>query len=120
MRIHIYAKGPYQVLRIEEDVQVIADLSELKTIVEGYLEQGQKFIAVSFANATYIYSGAIAVLVDCHKRLVRDDGILCIIEPKDEIKYMFGYLGVDRVIPVCDSEETLPDVSGAIPPAPAT
>jgi anti-anti-sigma factor len=108
MKIHVYAKGPYQILRVEDEVRVISDLSELRTLIDGYLGRGLKHIAVSFTNAAYIYSGAIAVLIDCHKRLKRSGGVLCIIEPKSEIKYMFSYLGIDSVMPVCDSEESLP------------
>ena len=69
---------------------------------------------MSFTNAAYIYSGAIAVLIDCHKRLKRDDGKLCIIEPKSEIKYMFSYLGIDSIMPVCDTEDDLPPVEEGV------
>ena len=108
MKIDTYPKGPYQILKVGEDVDVIADLSELQFLVEGYLERGQKYIAVSFTNANYIYSGAIAVLVECYKKIRKGEGVLCILEPKKEIKFIFDYLGIDKMIPVYDSEDDLP------------
>jgi anti-anti-sigma factor len=107
MKIHLYPKGVYQVLKIEEDVQVISDLSELRFLVEGYLRQGKRHLAVSFADASYIYSGALAVLIDCFKKIKDGKGDLCLIEPKTEIKQAFECLGLDRLMQVYDSEDQL-------------
>jgi len=108
MNIHIYPRGVYQILKIEEDLQVISDLSELRFLIEGYLKQGKRHIAVNFATASYIYSGAIAVLIDCFKKIKDGKGELAILEPKTEIKSIFSSLGIDRLIPVYDSDENLP------------
>jgi anti-anti-sigma factor len=114
MKIQTYPKGIYQVLRIEDEVQVISDLSELQFLIEGYLRQGKRNIAVSFTSATYIYSGAIAILIQCFKKTRDGKGDLCIIEPKKEMLTIFEHLGISRIIPVYQSEDDLPSEKSAI------
>ncbi len=111
MKIDIYSHGDYQVLKIEEDLQVISDLSELKFLIEGYLKRGRRHIAVGFTTASYIYSGALAVLVDCYKKILRDGGDLCIIEPNAEILGIFNLLNISKVLHIYHSEDELPAVT---------
>jgi anti-anti-sigma factor len=111
MKIDIHTKSGYQVLRIEEDLEVISDLSELKFLIEGYLKRGRRFIAIAFTTASYIYSGALAVLIDCHKRIVKEGGDLCIIESNRELLGIFTVLNVDKVLHIYPSEAKLPVIS---------
>ncbi|NLG19508.1 MAG: STAS domain-containing protein [Fibrobacter sp.] len=107
MRIEVYPSGIYRVLKISDKL-IISEITELKQLIEGYLSQGEKFIAVNFSDASYLYSGAIAVLVSCIK-LVRDrNGDLCLIEPKPEMLDLLCQTGIDALIPVYDSEDSLP------------
>jgi anti-anti-sigma factor len=112
MNIEIYAKGCYQILKFKEDLAVISDLSELKFLIEGYLGQGKRHIAVNFPSAAYIYSGAIAVLVDTYKKIRNEKGVLCIIEPNEDILGILRFLNLDKLITICKSEDDLPAVEG--------
>jgi anti-anti-sigma factor len=118
LKIDIYPHGDYQVLKIEEDLQVISDLSELKFLIEGYLRRGKRHVAVGFTTASYIYSGAIAVLVDCYKRIAKEGGDLCIIEPNVEILGVFNLLNINKILHIYQSESELPvvDKSGGCQP----
>jgi len=111
VKFDIYSKGIYQILRIEEELNVISDLSELRFLIEGYLQQRKKHIAVSFVNSSYIYSGAIAVLIDCYKKVIKEDGELCIIEPHPELLSIFRLLHIDSFIPIYESEDDLPSIT---------
>jgi anti-anti-sigma factor len=108
MKIQTYPRGQYQVLRISEGDEKISDLSELKDLITGYLDRGKRNIAVSFSDATYIYSGAIRVLIDCHKMIADADGQLCIIEPNPRLFDVLEMLNIDRVIHIYVSEDYLP------------
>lgn len=112
MKIDIQTYSGYQVLKIEEDLEVISDLSELKFLIEGYLKRGRRFIAVGFTTTSYIYSGAIAVLIDCHKKIAKEGGDLCIIEANQELLGVFNVLNIDRILHIYPSEDQLP----VIPP----
>ena len=110
MKIDIFQKGTYQIVKIEEDLNVISDLTELRFLIQGYLNQGKKYIAVSFTSANYIYSGAIAILIDCFKKIKKDNGDLCIVEPNPEIHNIFKFLHLDQFIKVYTSIDDLPTV----------
>lgn len=100
MKIEITTKGIYQVLKFEDDLNVISDLSEMRILIQGYLNQGKCHIAVSFSNASYIYSGALAVLIDCYKKIKNEDGVLCIVEPHSGLLSVFQILHIDKFIPI--------------------
>jgi anti-anti-sigma factor len=110
MKIDIHTHSGYQVLKIEEDLEVISDLSELKFLVEGYLKRGRRYVAVGFTTASYIYSGAIAVLIDCYKKLIKEGGDLCIIEPNQDMQGVFQILNIDKILHIYHSESDLPNV----------
>jgi anti-anti-sigma factor len=107
VKIEISTRGYYQVLKIQEELQVIADLSELTYLIKGYLKQGKRHIAVGFTDASYIYSGALAVLIECYKELAEGKGELCILEPNVNLKEIFKALHLDKVIKIHESEDEL-------------
>ncbi|MDD5674870.1 MAG: STAS domain-containing protein [Chitinivibrionales bacterium] len=118
MKINIYTCGKYQVLKFVEDLKVVSELSELQFLIEGYLKQGKKNIAVSFTDSSYIYSGAIAVLIACYKIVKNQGGDLCILEPNPDILSILTFLNINRLIAIYESEFALPDYVPA--PAPMT
>jgi len=111
MKIDISQRGAFQILRIEEDLNVISDLSELRFLINGYLRQGRRHIAVSFTSASYIYSGAIAVLIDVFKQVKEENGELCILEPHPEILSIFHALHLDQFLPIYSSVDDLPMIA---------
>jgi len=109
MKINITPHQDYQVVRIEDELEIITDLSELKFLIDGYISVGKHKIAVAFSNTSYIYSGAIAVLMSCHNTLSEyDEGELCIVEPNKEIQWIFSKLNIDKVLNIYDSIDELP------------
>ena len=108
MLIETYEYGKFQILRIKEKKNAIKNLEELKDLIIGYLERGKYYIAVSFSDATYIYSGAIKILISCHKMISEKAGELCIIEPDPSLFDVLENLNIDRVINVYVSEKYLP------------
>lgn len=112
MKIDTYSNGLFQIIKLEDELSIISDLSELKFLIDGYITQGKKNIAVEFKDTTYIYSGAIAVLVQCYKALSFENkkGNLCIIERNKNIRSIFSTLELDRVFKIYCSEDELPSV----------
>jgi len=108
MNIDISTHAGYQILKFQDDLSVISELSELRFLIEGYLSEGKNHIAVSFTNTSYIYSGAIAVLIDCYKKIKKVDGDLCVIESNTQIISIFRTLNIDKVIPIYTSVSDIP------------
>jgi anti-anti-sigma factor len=107
MKIEITTRGAYQVIHVEEDLSIISDLQELHYLVEGYVKQGIQRIAVRFPNTSYIYSGALAVLLKCLRTARKDGGELCIIESNPDVRNIFSVLSLDRALEILDSEDEL-------------
>lgn len=109
MLIETYEQGKFQILRVSEQKNAIKNLEELKDLIIGYLDRGKYYIAISFSDATYIYSGTIKVLITCHKMISERGGELCIIEPDPSLFDILENLNIDRVIKIYVSEEYLPE-----------
>ena len=107
MKLETYNLGKYQVVKIHDEKR-IDNLSELRDLVYGYLNRGKIHIAIGFSNASYIYSGAISILIDCYKKIQDVGGSLCIIEPDPGLFDILETLNIDRVINIYVSEQYLP------------
>jgi anti-anti-sigma factor len=108
MKIETYEKGVYQIIKVQEENHTINNLEELRDLVVGYIKRGKVHIALSFCDASYIYSGAVSMLISCY-RLVKDHrGSLCIIEPDPGLFDILETLNIHNVIKIYVSEEYLP------------
>ncbi|MBD3316557.1 MAG: STAS domain-containing protein [Chitinivibrionales bacterium] len=108
MKIEIYEKGIFQIIRFSGPVKAIAQLEELQALIELYLRHGRVNIAVIFTDTSYLYSGAIAVLVQCYKKTSEKGGRLCIVEPNRDLLALLEQMNIPSVIDVFDSEDALP------------
>ena len=107
MKIDIYKKGKYQVLRLMEDVGLNTDLSELKSEIERQLSQGVSNIAVAFTQQSYLYTKSIAVLISCSEIIKDAGGHLTIIEANKDIIDILSVIDFDKVIEMHKSEADL-------------
>lgn len=107
MEINLYPFGIYKVLEIGGQI-IISQLEELRHLITGHISNGEKYIAIRFIDATYLYSGAIAVLISCFKQIKDSKGDLCLLEPKNEMIELLKQMGIDRLIPIYASKEHLP------------
>lgn len=107
MKLDVSTKGKYKIITIHDSLKVISDLSSLKTEIEKHLERGEKNIAVSFSDASYLYSGAISVLVTCYRMVREEGGDLCIIEPQERVAELLDQMNIDRLIDIYESEDQL-------------
>lgn len=107
MKLDITTKGKYKVITIHDSLKVISDLTALKTEIEKHLDQGEKYIAVNFSDASYLYSGAISVLVTCYRMVREEGGDLCLIEPQEKVAELLDQMNIDRLIDIYESEAQL-------------
>ena len=108
MKIETYEKGVYQIVRVQGENHTIDNLSELRDLIVGYLKRGKIHIAVSFCDASYIYSGAVSVLINCYKLVEERKGSLCIIEPNPGLFDVLETLNINNVIKIYVGESYLP------------
>jgi anti-anti-sigma factor len=108
MKIETYEKGMYQIIKVQEQDHAINNLTELHDLVTGYLKRGKIHIAISFCDASYIYSGAINMLINCYHQVEKYSGSLSIIEPNPGLFDILETLNINNVIKIYVSEEYLP------------
>ena len=107
MKLGVTTKGSYKVITIHDSLKVISDLTSLKSEIEKTLRKGERHIAVSFSDASYLYSGAISVLVTCYRMVREEGGDLCIIEPQGRVMELLIQMNIDRLIDIYESEDQL-------------
>jgi anti-anti-sigma regulatory factor len=108
MQIETYEYGKFQIIKMHEENNSITDLSELRDLVNGYVNRGKYNIAISFTGAKSIYSKAIEVLISCYKRAHEKDGQLFIIEPDPALFEFLETLNLNHKINIYVSEKYLP------------
>ena len=107
MKIEVTDVGMYKLVTVSETKNSISELSELQSIVEESLRSGSKHIGVKFTDASYLYSGAISVLVTCY-RLIKDrGGNICIVEPHARVQDLLTQMNIDSFMEICSSESEL-------------
>ncbi len=107
MKLEMKKIGKYRVIAVHDSLKVISDLTKLKTEIEGLLKKNEKEIAVNFSDASYLYSGAISVLVSCYRMVKEEGGDLCLIEPQERIMELLVQMNIDRLIDIYKSEDQL-------------
>lgn len=107
MKIELYPSGIFRILKIN-DMSTVSTLDELCLLIDEYLSQNETHIALSFPETTYMFSGAVASLVSCIKKIRDNKGELCIIEPNPEMVELFKQMGIDKILSIYQSESELP------------
>jgi anti-anti-sigma factor len=109
IKIEVYNRGKYRIVKIRSPMNVISDLTELNALITGYLKSGFENIAVSFTDSSYLYSGAVSVLINCFKMVREHGGDLCILEPNANLLDLIMQMNIDSIIDVYSHEDELPD-----------
>lgn len=102
-----YKLGKFCVIEISEEFTVISDLQDLDIFIDGLIKRGTLFIAVRFDKISYIYSGAMVVLIQNAKKLKALNGEICLLEPNKDIDDIIRITNIDVLLKVFHSEEEL-------------
>ena len=109
MRITIYPINIYLVFRIQEDVGLHSDLSELKQQIDHKLSTGTQHIVIAFTPNSYLYTRSIAVLISCLESIKDHNGSLAIMEANNDILDILSIIDFDKMIKIVKSESELGD-----------
>lgn len=99
-------------------VEVSGDLDidtapALRHHLEGVLQSGVRKVIVDFANAYYIDSTGISLLLSTWNRLAERSGKLAVVCTVPRIKKVFQIVNLVDVIPIVDTQEAARDLLGA-------
>jgi len=99
--------GKFLILEISDDFTVISDLQELDIFIDGLIQHGHHFIALRFEKISYIYSGALSILLKNIRKLKERKGDICLLEPNREVSDLIRITNLHRTIRVFNSEDEL-------------
>ncbi len=97
----------FMVIDISDEFTVIADLQELDIFIDGLINQGHLFIALRFEKISYIYSGAISVLLKNIKKIRNKKGEICLLEPNREVNDVIRIANLHNILNIFNSDEEL-------------
>jgi anti-anti-sigma regulatory factor len=107
MELDIYEKNGYHIFRFKEDIGLGTDLAGLKAVIEKYLDQGARSVAIAFTQSSYLYTKSIAVLIACSEMIKDAGGRLAIIEANSDIMDILSVIDFDKVIRIFNTENDL-------------
>lgn len=107
--------GKYLVIEISDEFTVIADLQELDIFIDGLINHEHLFIALRFEKISYIYSGALSVLLKNIKKMKEKGGDICLLEPNREVNDVIRIANLHNVIRIFNNEEELLSFQGKLP-----
>ena len=110
MKFETFQKGRRLVVRILEDINLNTELTGLITMVERSIALGNKDIAFSFGDGSFLYTRHIATLVKCFEMLRDKGGTLAIIHPNRDIIDILALIDPEQMILKADSEAELDSV----------
>jgi hypothetical protein len=109
LNIETGQKGSYHIIRLmDEDPGKRGDLSELIELIESYIKQDKKDIAVVFSKSTLLYTRSIAALVRCYAMLDDVEGKLIVIAQNPHLSHAIQIAGIDTIIKTYSSEDQIP------------
>ena len=107
MKFDIYQKGNYQVIKINEVLNLLSDIKELENVVNELLEKGTTCIAFSFKEGSYLYSSTGSVLVRCWEYIKDNNGKLSLVNVNEDILDFLRVIDIESSINIYRSEEEL-------------
>ena len=110
MKFETIQKGRCVIVRVLEDINLNTDLNSLITVVERGIASGNKDIAFSFGEGSFLYTRHIATLVKCFEILRDKGGTLAVIHPNRDIIDILALIDPEQMIVKADSEEELESV----------
>lgn len=79
---------------------VIKNLTSIRKAFEDLEKTGISKVALDLSRVTHLDSSAITILLNYHKRLKTNNGILVIFGPSDDIMNIFSIVGFDNTVQV--------------------
>jgi anti-sigma B factor antagonist len=93
-----------QIVAVRGEVDIFT-APEFKSLIAGAIEAGRETVIVDLAEATFIDSSSLGVLISAHRRLGLRDGRLIIACEVREVRKTFTITGLDSVLEIVDTRE---------------
>ena len=104
MTYEIDREGDVTVVSVEGEL-VVGNRRELKDAVLGRLDEGDRKFLVDFADASYIDSSGLGVLVSLSKKIREQGGELRLASLNEDLRTLFELTKLDTLFKIADSRD---------------
>ena len=102
-----YTKESYQIIKMNEVIDLDSDIIELENIVKKFLEKKIINIALLFKDNSILHSNSATVILFCWKIVSFYQGEFVLINTSKEISNYLKMIAFDSLIKIYNSEEEL-------------
>lgn len=89
---------------------------EFKTMIAGAIDAGKSYVIIDLADATFIDSSSLGVLISAHRRLQLRSGRLIIASDVPAVRSTFKVTGLDAVLEVVSTRAAALSARAQDPP----
>lgn len=107
MKYETYQKGNYHVIKINEVLNLVSDISDLEKQVNDLIEKKKVTIAVNFKEGSYLYSSTGSVLVRCWEIIKDNNGKMALVNINQDILDFLRVIDFESAIDIFNSDEEL-------------
>ena len=104
MNITTLVKQGVLIVRVEGELDMHSTDQFRTTVDEALDSSGVKYILLSFKGVTFIDSSGIGVILGRYKKLSSQGGKMLAANLQSQVKRIFEFSGLLRIIKVCASE----------------
>jgi ABC-type transporter Mla MlaB component len=116
MIIEVHETGSYKVLNIRDNLDINSDFSELKKVIDDYVQKGTRDFALRFSSSSILHTKSVSVLISCVELIKENQGNIAIIDANESIMDLLRLIDIgDSMIRLCASEHELDKVDPADP-----
>lgn len=107
MKYETYQKGNYQVIKINEILNLVSDINGLEDVVNELLEKNNVHIALHFKEGSYLYSSTGAILVRCWETIKDNNGKMALVNINQDILDFLRVIDFESAIEIYKTDEEL-------------
>lgn len=105
MKIDTEKKNDYIILRIKDEFDLDSEISEVKKVIEEYIENNEINFAISLSPRSKLSSMSIGTILRCYQIIKEKGGKLAIIHPNKDDFDLLETISFTCVIETYKSEE---------------
>jgi anti-sigma B factor antagonist len=101
-------KGKYTIIRLgSNSLNDLDTCARVLKIINKHLEKERVFLALDFAEVTYMNSTFIAILANTHNRVRRQQGVLALFNLNANVRNLMVITNLNRVFTLVEKQEDL-------------
>lgn len=104
MQLTVDQRGAVRIVRVGEAKLTYPILSSFFSEIQALVDQGARRVLIDLSAVTYIDSASIGCLMDVHRLLSDQGGVLKLVSPQPRVETMLSMTGVHKIVEIYRGE----------------